>query len=59
MKSLLEASAEEGRENIKRARHNARCVDPEKLVPYQNTAMLALIRGTDALIDLAHTPTDG
>jgi len=52
MRSLLEASQKEGQENIKRARHNAQCHDPDRLMPYENKAMLDLIQGTDALLGL-------
>jgi len=52
MKDLLEASQREGLENIKRARFNAKCLELDKLVPYENKAMTALIRGTDALLGL-------
>ena len=54
MKGLLTASHDEQQDNIKRAQRNARCTDPNKLVPYNNKAAKDLIRGVDALIGLAH-----
>ncbi|KKL19382.1 hypothetical protein LCGC14_2465990, partial [marine sediment metagenome] len=59
MKGLLLASQKEGQENIKRARHNAQCHDPDRLMEYENKAMLALIHGTDALLGLVQDETGG
>ena len=59
MKQLLLDEQTEAQVNIKRAGWNARCTDPQKLVPYENKAALALIRGVDALIGLAREGSDG
>ena len=59
LKALLEAAQLEGRENIKRARLNARCAEPDKLMPYENEAMTALIRGAGALLDLVQGGPSG
>lgn len=50
MGKLLEDAQAEQRENIKRAWHNSRCLDVEKMRPYDNSAMVALINGTRELV---------
>ena len=52
MGNLLKAAQDEHRENIQIAIRNSRC-DIDDMSPYKTAAQAALIRGMQALIDLA------